>query len=141
MGSPDPLNSSGTVVILFDGVCNLCNGFVQFIIKRDQAKKFRFASLQSDFGKAQLIRFGLNPNMLHSVIVIQDDKCLERSDAVLFIARQLGGPWKIFSIAKIIPRALRDLLYNLIAKRRYTIFGKQDNCMIPTPELKERFLD
>lgn len=141
MGSPDPLNSSGTVVILFDGVCNLCNGFVQFIIKRDQAKKFRFASLQSDFGKAQLIRFGLNPNMLHSVIVIQGDKCLERSDAVLFIASQLGGPWKIFSIAKIISRALRDAFYNLIAKRRYTIFGKQDNCMIPTPELKERFLD
>jgi predicted DCC family thiol-disulfide oxidoreductase YuxK len=130
-----------TLLILFDGVCNLCNGFVKFLIKRDPAGKFRFASLQSDFGRSQLIRFNLNPDLLHSVIVIEADNVLQRSDAVLRIVNQLGGPWKILNALKIFPRFLRDALYNVVARNRYKVFGKRDSCMIPTPELKARFIE
>ncbi|HZB13662.1 MAG TPA: thiol-disulfide oxidoreductase DCC family protein [Chryseolinea sp.] len=130
-----------TLLILFDGVCNLCNGFVKFLIKRDPAGKFRFASLQSDFGRSQLIRFNLNPDLLHSVIVIEADNVLQRSDAALRIVNQLGGPWKILNALKIFPRFLRDALYNVVARNRYKVFGKRDSCMIPTPELKARFIE
>ena len=130
-----------TLLILFDGVCNLCNGFVKFLIKRDPAGKFRFASLQSDFGRSQLIRFNLNPDLLHSVIVIEGDNVLQRSDAALRIVTQLGGPWKILNALKIFPRFLRDALYNVVARNRYKVFGKRDSCMIPTPELKARFIE
>jgi len=130
-----------TLLILFDGVCNLCNGFVQFLIKRDPAGKFRFASLQSDFGRSQLIRFNLNPDLLHSVIVIEGDNVLQRSDAALRIVNQLGGPWKILTALKIFPKFLRDALYNVVARNRYKVFGKRDSCMIPTPELKARFIE
>jgi predicted DCC family thiol-disulfide oxidoreductase YuxK len=130
-----------TLIILFDGVCNLCNGFVQFLIKRDPAGTFRFAALQSDFGRSQLVRFNLNPDLLHSVIVIEGDNVLQRSDAALRIVNQLGGPWKLLNASKIFPKFLRDALYNLVARNRYKIFGKRDSCMIPTRELKERFIE
>jgi predicted DCC family thiol-disulfide oxidoreductase YuxK len=130
-----------TLLILFDGVCNLCNGFVQFLIKRDPAGKFRFASLQSDFGRSQLIRFNLDPDLLHSVIVVEGDNVLQRSDAALRIVNQLGGPWKLLNAFKIFPKFLRDALYNVVARNRYKIFGKRDSCMIPTRELKERFIE
>ena len=130
-----------TLLILFDGVCNLCNGSVQFLIKRDPAGKFRFASLQSDFGRSQLIRFNLNPDLLHSVVVIDGDNVLQRSDAALRIVNQLDGPWKILNAFKIFPKFLRDVLYNVVARNRYKVFGKRDSCMIPTPELKARFIE
>ena len=130
-----------TLIILFDGVCNLCNGFVQFLIKRDPAGKFRFSALQSDFGRSQLIRFNLNPDLLHSVIVIDGDNVLQRSDAALRIVNQLGGPWKILNAFKIFPKSLRDALYSWLARNRYKVFGKRDSCMIPTPELKARFIE
>jgi predicted DCC family thiol-disulfide oxidoreductase YuxK len=130
-----------TLLILFDGVCNLCNGFVQFLIKRDPAGKFRFASLQSDFGRSQLLRFNLDPDLLHSVILIEGDNVLQRSDAALRIVNQLGGAWKILNAFKIFPKFLRDALYNVVARNRYKVFGKRDSCMIPTPELKARFIE
>jgi predicted DCC family thiol-disulfide oxidoreductase YuxK len=130
-----------TSLVLFDGVCNLCNGLVQFIIKRDPSSKFRFASLQSDFGRSQLVRFNLDPELLHSIVVIDGDVALQRSDAAIYIAKQLGGPWKLLRAFKILPKFLRDAGYDVVAANRYRIFGKKDSCMIPTPQLKERFIE
>jgi predicted DCC family thiol-disulfide oxidoreductase YuxK len=129
------------VVILFDGVCNLCNGFVQFLIKRDPTAKFKFASLQSDFGKSQLARFNLNPEVLHSIIVIDGETVHQRSDAALRIANHLGGVWKGLNIFKVLPKVFRDAVYNVVARNRYRLFGRRESCMIPTPELKGRFIE
>lgn len=140
MGSLDPLTPSGAV-ILFDGVCNLCSGSVQFIIKRDPAAYFKFASLQSDFGQRHLKKLGLDQQSFHSIILINGDKVYQRSDAALEIAKKLGGGWPLFYGFKILPRFFRDAIYNLISRNRYRLFGKKDACWIPTPELKSRFKD
>lgn len=128
-------------VILFDGVCNLCSGSVQFVIKRDPSAYFKFASLQSDYGQKQLQRFGLRPDVFHSIILVTGDRFLERSDAALEIARHLTGGWPLMYGFRIIPRFIRDGVYNLIGRNRYKLFGKKDACWIPTPELKSRFKD
>ncbi|HZZ74947.1 MAG TPA: thiol-disulfide oxidoreductase DCC family protein [Puia sp.] len=127
-------------ILLFDGVCNLCNGLVLFIIKRDPAGKFKFASLQSETGQQWLMRFGLVKNEFESFIFIQDDKYYLKSTAALKMLRQLGGVWKLLYVFILVPRPIRDFFYDLIARSRYRIFGKKDVCMIPTPELSERFL-
>ena len=132
---------SNHTVIFFDGVCNLCNGFVQFIIKRDRSARFRFASLQSAYAKEQLRQAHRDPEGLYSIIVMDGTKLLERSDAVLEIARHLGGAWPALTVFKILPRGFRDALYNFVAGNRYRWFGRQDQCMIPTPELKARFIE
>jgi len=133
MGATDP-------VILFDGVCNLCNNSVLFIIKRDPKAKFKFASLQSEFGKSNLEKFGLPITELNSVLFIKEGKLFQKSNAALEIAKQLGGVWPVFYIFKLVPAFLRDGVYSWIARNRYRWFGKKDACMIPTPELKSRFL-
>lgn len=120
-------------VILFDGVCNLCNTSVLFIIQRDPKSKFRFASLQSDFGKAQMLRFGLNNSELNSVLLIKQEILYQKSNAALEIARNLTGGWPLLYGFKIIPAFLRDWIYNWIARNRYRWFGKKDACMIPPP--------
>ena len=140
MGSPGSIDTSGKIVVLFDGVCNLCNGAVQFIIKRDKTSKFLFASLQSDFGQSQLQKFGLDPSKLHSIIALDNGKFYERSDVALKIASGLAQPWPMFGIFRILPQFFRDWVYDLISKNRYKMFGKMESCMIPTPELKGRFL-
>jgi predicted DCC family thiol-disulfide oxidoreductase YuxK len=127
-------------VILFDGVCNLCNSSVLFIIQRDPKAKFRFASLQSEFGKNQLRRFGLPESALNSVLLIREDKLFQKSNAALAIARHLTGAWPLLYGFKILPARLRDWIYDWIAKNRYKWFGKRDACMIPTPALKSRFV-
>lgn len=141
MGSPGSLEDHKPILVLFDGVCNLCSGLVKFIITRDPAGKFRFASLQSGFGRSQLLRFNLNPEILHSVIVIDHDVVFQRSDAALYIAKHIGLPWNLLTGFKILPKFLRDAGYNTIAKSRYRLFGKKESCMIPTAELRERFVD
>jgi predicted DCC family thiol-disulfide oxidoreductase YuxK len=140
MGAPDPVSTLPDFLVLFDGVCNLCNGAVLFIIKRDKAGKIMFASLQSELGRDQLIRNGLDPDALHSIIVIENGKLFQKSDAVLHTVARMDGAWPWFRIFRIIPRFLRDALYDLVARFRYKIFGKKDACMIPTPELKKRFV-
>ena len=134
------MDNAGENIVLFDGVCNLCNGLVRFIIKRDKEGKFKFASLQSETGQQKLEHFGLAKNEFESFVLIRGDKYYLRSTGILKLLRDLGGIWKLFYVFIIIPRPLRDLLYNAIAKSRYKIFGRRDVCMIPTPELKERFL-
>jgi predicted DCC family thiol-disulfide oxidoreductase YuxK len=128
-------------VILFDGVCNLCNRSVQFIIKRDTKKKFLFASLQGKTGGEILKKFDLPVNDFNSFILAEGDRIYTRSTAALRIARQLSGGWKLLYGFMIIPAFIRNAVYNWIARNRYKWFGKKDECMIPTPELKERFLD
>src|SRR5215204_7456102 len=116
MGSSGSIDTGGKIVVLFDGVCNLCNGTVQFIIKRDKSSRFLFASLQSDFGQSQLLKLGLDPTQLHSIIVLENGKFYERSDAALKIASGLSQPWSMLATFRILPRFLRDWTYNLIAK-------------------------
>ena len=128
-----------TNVILFDGVCNLCNGLVKFIFKYDKKAIFSFASLQSDVASKLLREVGML-DVPDSVIVIQDGKALAKSDAALYIVKQLGGMFKLLLFFRIFPRKLRDNLYDAIAKRRYNWFGKQEACMIPTREQRSRFL-
>ncbi|QLH34369.1 MAG: thiol-disulfide oxidoreductase DCC family protein [Cyclobacteriaceae bacterium] len=127
-------------VILFDGVCNLCNSSVLFIIQRDPKAKFRFASLQSDFGKNQMRAFGLNETELNSVLLVKQGRLFQKSDAALEIARQLTGGWPLLYGFKIVPAVWRDWVYSWISRNRYKWFGKKDACMVPTPELKVRFV-
>jgi len=128
-------------VLLFDGVCNLCDGLVQFIIKRDQKARFRFASLQSEIGQALAEQAGLEPTNMGTAILYDGEEFHLKSDMALGVARQLGGFWSVFVIFRMVPRSIRDGVYDWIARNRYKWFGQKDECMIPTPELKSRFLD
>jgi predicted DCC family thiol-disulfide oxidoreductase YuxK len=134
-----PMQDAGPI-LLFDGVCNLCNSSVQFIIRHDPQSKFRFAALQSDFGVALLRKHGLTPGKPDSILLIKGDRHYQRSNAALEISKDLSGLWPALYIFKIIPLFLRDALYDLMAKYRYKFFGTRDECLIPTPELKARFL-
>lgn len=128
-------------VILFDGVCNLCNSSVQFIIARDAKAQFRFASLQSAYGQRQMSKFNLPASELNSVLLIKDGKLYQKSSAALHIARMLSGAWPLMFAFIIVPPFIRNAVYDFIASNRYKWFGKKDECMIPTPELKSRFIN
>ena len=127
-------------IVLFDGVCNFCNGSVNFMIGHDTAGYFKFAPLQSETGRALLDKFGIDTTETDSIILVEDDKAYTHSTAALRIARKLDGLWGWFYIFRFVPRPIRDLFYRLFAKYRYRLFGKKDVCMMPTPELRERFL-
>lgn len=128
-------------VILFDGVCNFCNHWVTFAIKRDRKNKLKFTPLQGETAKQLLPQYHINPTSLSSVIFIDNGKVYTQSSAAIQICKHLDGGWKLFYGLIIIPKFIRDFLYNIIARNRYKWFGKKESCMIPTPELKERFLD
>ncbi|MGH2575055.1 MAG: thiol-disulfide oxidoreductase DCC family protein [Ignavibacteria bacterium] len=128
-------------IILFDGVCNFCNKTIDFIIDRDRENKFKFAALQSEAGKGLLKKFDLKTDELDTLILIEGDKYFERSTAILRIARDLRGMWKLFYSFIIIPPYFRDIAYNIIAKHRYRWFGKREQCRVPTAELREKFLE
>ncbi|MCW3127422.1 MAG: hypothetical protein JWO03_3080 [Bacteroidetes bacterium] len=127
-------------LIVFDGVCNLCNGAVQFVINHDPAGRFMFTSLQSEAGQKILKDNNLPPDDFDSFIYIRDQKLHQRSTAALKVIRDIGGFWKLLYAFIIIPRPIRDWVYDRIAKSRYSLFGKRDSCMIPTPELRKKFL-
>ena len=128
-------------IVLFDGVCNLCNRSVQFIIKRDRKKQFRFASLQGKTGQQLLLQFGLRVNDLNSFVLIDDNKVHTRSGGALRMLKRLGGGWSLLYAFIIVPAFIRDAVYNWVAKNRYKWFGKREECMLPAPGIKERFLD
>ena len=126
-------------IILFDGICNFCNSSVNFIIENDKNDVFRFASLQSDFTKE--LRNTINiPDEIDSIILILNGKCFTKSDAVLEISRNLNGFWKLFYAFIVIPKFIRNFFYDIIAKNRYKWFGKKEVCMIPSEEIKSKFL-
>ena len=127
-------------ILLFDGVCNLCNGLVKFVIKHDRRSKIRFAPLQSSAGQSILLKAGLPSKELNTVVFIKGDKFLFRSSAILNLLRELGGGWRLFYAFMIIPPFLRDFLYNITANTRYRIFGKRESCMVPSEELMNRFV-
>jgi predicted DCC family thiol-disulfide oxidoreductase YuxK len=127
-------------LILFDGVCNFCNYWVNFAIRRDKQKKLRFTPFQGNTAKKVLPRYHINPSALSSVIFIDNGKAYTQSSAAIRICKHLNGGWKILYGLMIIPKPLRDLIYNWIALNRYRWFGKKDQCMIPSPEVRERFL-
>jgi predicted DCC family thiol-disulfide oxidoreductase YuxK len=128
-------------IILFDGVCNLCNSSVQFILKRDSEKNFLFASLQGKKGQEILKQSGLPANNLNSFILVEGDHIYTRSTAALRMLKGLGGGWKLLYGFIILPKFIRDAAYNLVARNRYKWFGKKEECWMPSAELKERFLD
>ena len=137
------MGSSASIarLILFDGVCNLCNGSVQFIIKHDPLKKFSFASLQSDTAQKILRNYTLDTPELYSIILFENGRIFDRSTAVLRIAKELSGWWPFFYLFIIVPPFIRHWVYKLIANNRYKMFGKADECWIPMPELRGRFLN
>jgi len=133
-------NFNNKSIILFDGICNLCNSSVNFIIKNDSKKHFLFASLQSDAAKEILLHFPSNNLNLNSILLIENGNIYEKSTAALKVSRYLNGGYKVLYAFIIIPKFIRDLVYNLIAKNRYKWFGKKDNCMIPNEIIKDQFL-
>ena len=137
MGSPDKIGA----VVLFDGVCNLCNHSVQFIIKRDKSSYFSFAALQTPYGQRMLSEFKLPTSEFNTILLFDQGKVYQRSRAALEIARKLDGVWPLFYAFIIVPGFIRDWFYRIVSSNRYRMFGRQDQCMIPTPELKSRFVD
>jgi predicted DCC family thiol-disulfide oxidoreductase YuxK len=134
------------VIILYDGVCGLCNRLNRFLLKRDHHDRFLFASLQSELGKRILQRHGANPDRLDTVYVVENyespsERLFSRSDAVVHIVGELGSGWKIFSIGRFLPKSIRDFLYKVVARNRYQVFGKSDTCMMPDPKYRKKFLD
>jgi predicted DCC family thiol-disulfide oxidoreductase YuxK len=127
-------------IIFFDGVCNLCNASVQFILKRDKNELFLFSALQSDFSKAELSKYNIEKEYLESIILLEDNTIYTKSSAGLRVAKKLSGLWPLLSILLIVPKFLRDWVYDIIANNRYKWWGKQDSCWVPTPDLKRRFL-
>jgi predicted DCC family thiol-disulfide oxidoreductase YuxK len=134
MKSPDK-------IVLFDGVCNLCNRSVQFILKKDKRKQFRFASLQGSFGQTVLKKYNLPADNFNSFLLLENEIIYTRSTAALRLFRHLGGGWQLFYVFIILPKLLRDSIYEWIARNRYKWFGKRSECMIPGPDVRNRFLD
>lgn len=128
-------------VILFDGVCNYCNSMINFIISQDKKKKYLFATLQSEFGQRTLHQWKLPGNSFDSFLVLDKGNLYSKSTAALRLYNQLPWYWKWTQLFWLFPKFLRDAVYNVIAKNRYKWFGKKDECMVPTPELKDRFLN
>ena len=129
-------------IILYDGVCNLCEGSVRFVLARDSARRFCFAALQSERGRQLLAENGLQAfGDLSAVVLLQDGKAYVKSDAALAIASQLDPPWPFFARFAFVPRPVRDTIYDFIGTRRYQWFGKKAECGMPTGDLKDRFID
>jgi predicted DCC family thiol-disulfide oxidoreductase YuxK len=128
-------------ILLFDGVCNLCSGSVQFVLKRNRKGNVRFASLQSDFGKEVLQRSNLPHTYLKSLVLIEHGKTYVKSDAALHLAKHLDGFWKMGTMLLLIPKFIRNPIYDWIARNRYAWFGKKETCWIPEQKWNDRFLD
>jgi len=135
-----PAAASGHPVLLFDGVCNLCNATVRFLVERDPEARLRFAALQSPVGQSLLARFGLERDDFDTMVLVDGDRCATRSDAALGVVPYLSGAWPLLRVLRVVPRPLRDAVYGFVVRNRYRWFGRRDDCMVPTPELRARFL-
>jgi predicted DCC family thiol-disulfide oxidoreductase YuxK len=127
-------------VILFDGICNFCNSAVHFVIKRNASKNIRFAAMQSDAGQQLLQQYNLPKEVMDSFVFIENGSAYQRSTASLKVCRHLRGLWPLCYGLIIVPRVIRDAVYDFIARNRYKWFGRRAECMVPTPEIKQRFL-
>lgn len=128
-------------IILFDGICNLCTSAVKFVLKRDKNSVFKFASLQSDAAKRLLNDMEVSDSDSGTIVLFDNGKVYTRSTAALKVCKHLSGLWPLMTVFMIVPRFIRDWVYNLISKNRYRWFGKRDTCMIPSPEVKNKFLN
>ncbi|MEO7530686.1 MAG: thiol-disulfide oxidoreductase DCC family protein [Sediminibacterium sp.] len=128
-------------IIFFDGICNLCTGSVQFVIKHDSAHNFRFASLQSEVGQQLLLRYNLPTDQFGSFILFEEGTVYTKSSAALRVAKKLKGVWPALYVFMIVPTFIRNGVYNWVAKNRYNWFGKKEECWMPTPELKSLFIE
>ncbi len=126
--------------VLFDGVCNFCNSSVNFIIERDKTGYFKFAPLQSEIGEELIAKYGIDPSDTDSVVLVDEGRAFTHSTAALKIAKKLDGPWSLAYGFIIVPKFARDGAYKLFARYRYRLFGRRDECMMPTPEIRARFL-
>ena len=133
--------TSDKPIVLFDGVCNLCNGAVNFIIDRDKRQRFRFASLQSEVGEKLLAQHELPTTYLHSLVLVEDQKVFIKSTAALKIARHLDGAWPLCYIFIVLPPMVRDFFYDIVARNRYRLFGKSESCRYPTTAERARFVE
>ena len=138
--------SSGAHLVLYDGVWGLCNRLLQFLLRHDDRRVFRFASLQSAVGQATVERSGGNPGDLTSFYVVANyqtpaARAVTKSDAALFVASELGWPWRVTRWLRWLPKGIRDRVYDLIARHRYRVFGRYDRCLIPSPQFRGRFID
>ena len=133
-------------IVLYDGVCGLCNRAVQFLLKRDRRDQFRFAALQSDFAADLLERHGVDHTQLDTVYAVvnhgaPDEQLLAKADAFLFFAKVLGGVWQVARLGRAIPRPIRNLLYDFVANNRYRVFGKYESCLMPDPAYRHKFIE
>ena len=128
------------MLLVFDGVCNLCNGFVRFLLERDEAGRLTFTICQSEAGAATMREAGVDPNDPVSVVLVDGGKSYTYSDASLLAIAALGGAWRLVLVARLIPRFLRDPVYRFVARRRYRWFGRSDTCRAPDPRWAGRFL-
>jgi predicted DCC family thiol-disulfide oxidoreductase YuxK len=136
---PSPAVGLPDALILFDGICVLCAGWVKFIIPRDREKHYRFVPIQSEFGQALALRFGIDPIAPQSNVVIRDGQAWFKADSALRVLRDLPG-WRWTAIFRFVPRALRNPVYDLIAQNRYCLFGTLESCLVPTEEIRSRFI-
>lgn len=127
-------------LILFDGVCNFCNTAVQTVIKLDDQKTFKFAAIQSKLGQQLYHKHGLDPVDIQTLMFVDGDKILTKSDAVLEVLARLNGGWQLLGGFRAMPQPLRDWAYTEFARQRFLLFGRQETCMVPTPEVQERFI-
>lgn len=151
MSHTSPVNENlsketGHAVLLFDGVCGLCSGCVQFVLPRDQHNRFYYAALQSDYAQSILSKYNKDPKDLDTVYVVADrntpkERLLWKSSAVIYVCSQLGFPFKLAAAFNIVPKPFRDVMYDLVANNRYKWFGKHEMCMAPGPGDREKFLD
>ena len=133
-------DSNSDPIIFFDGICNLCNASVDFVMRHDKRQRFKFASLQSEIAKDVLLGKGINLDDLESIVLYRNGQIIQKSNAVLSIAWTLGFPFCLGYVFKLIPRFLRNYVYDVIARNRYKWFGKKSSCRLPTPEEQNRFL-
>jgi len=142
----DPIRATGGHLVLYDGVCGLCSRLVQFVLARDRQRVFSFAALQSDTGRAIVERLGGDPHALTTFFVVANHgtteaRLMSRSRGVLFLARELGWPWKAAGLLRVLPMAVLDVGYNVVARHRYRVFGRREQCLMPRPEDRDRFID
>ena len=134
------IETTNRQIVIFDGVCNFCNGSVNFIIKRDPGAVFAFTPRQHRCGQALIQKYKVPELAADAIVLIKDGRCYQRTDAVLEIAKDISGLWFLLRVFKIVPRPLRDYFYDLFARNRYRLFGKRDSCMIPAPDVLSRFI-
>lgn len=134
------MGASEQPVILFDGICNLCEGFVQWVILRDPDAIFKFAPLQSEVGEDLLAGCDLSGDPLQGVVLVDAGRCYRKSDAIIRVLARLGWPYRALAPTRFVPRTVRDFVYDFVANRRYGWFGKRDECMMPTSDIRARFL-